>query len=179
MSESGKAAIVAGMMDLAGVYRVLCFASQRKLSLRYDEAALSERQVILKLAAVLASLPPPSSAPSSVGAAGRKSALSALPKIAGAGQKLLEKGWTAAENAVERVNPASRGKNLPFDAKEWGVHFINDLVAFYLIRVHWTRITKQWLPDPWAFRYQWLTIIYLTFVLVRYRKASLKKNAAK
>jgi len=31
------------------------------------------------------------------------------------------------------------------------VNFLNDLLAFYLIRVHWDLITQQWLRDPLKF----------------------------
>ncbi|HAY26528.1 MAG TPA: hypothetical protein DCY47_03210 [Candidatus Accumulibacter sp.] len=50
------------------------------------------------------------------------------------------------------------------------LNFLNDLLAFYLIRVHWDLITQQWLRDPLKFRAAWLTIFYLVFLLVRYRK---------
>jgi hypothetical protein len=50
------------------------------------------------------------------------------------------------------------------------INFLNDLLAFYLIRVHWDLITQRWLREPLKFRYAWLTIFYLVFLLVRYRK---------
>ena len=60
---------------------------------------------------------------------------------------------------------------MPFDAKDWALHFANDLVVYYLIRTHWDRIMRQWLPNPWTYRYQWATVVYLVFLLVRFRKA--------
>jgi hypothetical protein len=49
-------------------------------------------------------------------------------------------------------------------------NFFNDIVAFYLIKVHWDLITKRWLQNPLANSNAWLTTFYLVFLLVRYRK---------
>ena len=49
-------------------------------------------------------------------------------------------------------------------------NFFNDIVAFYLIKVHWELITKRWLQNPLANSNAWLTTFYLVFLLVRYRK---------
>ncbi len=49
-------------------------------------------------------------------------------------------------------------------------NFLNDIVAFYLIKAHWDLITKRWLKDPVKYGNAWLTIFYLVFLLVRYRK---------
>jgi hypothetical protein len=54
-------------------------------------------------------------------------------------------------------------------------NFLNDLLAFYLIRVHWDLITQRWLREPLKYRNAWLTVFYLVFLLVRYRKAVAKK----
>jgi hypothetical protein len=168
------------LLELDGVYRVLLFSAAGKLSIRYDMAALEERQVVKHLAAVVSALPaqapPDETLPSTTKVAQN---LLAHPLVRWGGDKFQQSQRTVQTVVQRMASKTGSAKPLPFDAKEWGVHFINDLVAFYLIRVHWTRITQQWLPNPWAFRYQWMTIIYLTFVLVRYRKASLKKSAAK
>lgn len=50
------------------------------------------------------------------------------------------------------------------------INFANDVLAFYLIRVHWNRITQQWLRFPAQHADAWLAVFYLTFLLVRYRK---------
>ena len=50
------------------------------------------------------------------------------------------------------------------------INFFNDIVAFYLIKVHWELITKRWLQNPVANSNAWLTTFYLVFLLVRYRK---------
>lgn len=175
--------LAAALMRRDGIYRVLTFVRSGKLSIRYDTVVLTEGQVFKILAAEVAALPAKAKAVApaaeSSGLRGIGERLQNLP-MARWGQEKLRQGRLAA-GAVQQLARLKSGKSapLPFDAKEWGIHFINDLVAFYLIRVHWTRITQQWLPNPLAFRYQWLTIIYLTFILVRYRKAALGRAAAK
>jgi hypothetical protein len=48
--------------------------------------------------------------------------------------------------------------------------FLTDVVVLYLIRVHWDRITQQWLRNPIRFRYEWLAVFYLTYLMVRARQ---------
>ncbi|TAN46023.1 MAG: hypothetical protein EPN26_15865 [Rhodospirillales bacterium] len=167
------------MARLEGVYRVLIFARSRKLSIRYDQAACAEAQVIRHLAALVTKMPDSFQPEPSATLKGLKQKILSNP-LARWGQEKLEQTRKGAETVKQLVDiKMGKKQPLPFDAKEWGIHFVNDLVAFYLIRVHWERIFRQWLPDPWTYRYQWLTIIYLTTVLVRYRKSSAKKSEAK
>jgi hypothetical protein len=51
------------------------------------------------------------------------------------------------------------------------INFLNDLVAFYLVKVHWELISQRWLKNPVKHADAWLTVFYLMFLLVRYRKA--------
>jgi hypothetical protein len=50
------------------------------------------------------------------------------------------------------------------------IGFINDLVTFYLVKVHWELITTRWLKQPIKYRSAWMTTFYLLFLLVRHRK---------
>ncbi len=52
------------------------------------------------------------------------------------------------------------------------INFANDIVAFYLIRIHWNLITQHWIKSPLRHADAWLTVFYLTFLLVRYRKGA-------
>jgi hypothetical protein len=55
------------------------------------------------------------------------------------------------------------------------INFFNDIVVFYLIKVHWELITQKWLKQPLKNLNAWVTTFYLVFLLVRYRKQSTKK----
>jgi len=50
------------------------------------------------------------------------------------------------------------------------LNFLNDILAFYLIKMHWELITRRWLKHPLKFADAWLAVFYLVFLLVRYRK---------
>ena len=51
------------------------------------------------------------------------------------------------------------------------INFLNDLVAFYLVKVHWELISQRWLKSPAKHADAWLAAFYLVFLLVRYRKS--------
>lgn len=57
------------------------------------------------------------------------------------------------------------------------INFANDIVAFYLIRIHWNLITQQWIKSPLRHADAWLTVFYFTFLLVRYRKGAVRSAA--
>lgn len=57
------------------------------------------------------------------------------------------------------------------------LNFLNDMVAFYLVRVHWDLITQRWLRQPLQFRKAWMAVFYLIFLLVRFRRQMQKANA--
>jgi hypothetical protein len=50
------------------------------------------------------------------------------------------------------------------------LNFLNDVLMFYLIKVHWELITKRWMKDPVKHADAWLTTFYLIFLLIRFRK---------
>lgn len=162
-----------GLPHLEGIYRVDVYRRPAKLSLRFDTAACSERDVVKALADLVADiaehldeLSAPADAPR--GFVARLKEIGPIKRLRARYQRVKQQGSIAA-----RVIGAKMGlaEPLPFDAREWIMNFFNDLVAFYLIKVHWERITKQWLLDPIKFRYQWATVIYLVFLLVQSRKA--------
>lgn len=47
------------------------------------------------------------------------------------------------------------------------ITFFNDVLILFLIKTHWTLITKKWLLSPLKYRYQWLTILYLMYLFIR------------
>ncbi|MGE4279250.1 MAG: hypothetical protein AB7G62_06645 [Magnetospirillum sp.] len=169
-SPHAVAALETGLRRVPGIYRVTVFPAMGKLSIRWFEEECSLAELVRALAAL-------------VGPAAEAGAVPAAP-APGLLQRLKQAGplarlrtryddVRAKGELVYRLMAAKSGVKgaLPFDAKDWFVHFANDLVVFYLIRLHWDRIVGQWLPRPWTFRYQWMTVVYLVFLLVRFRKA--------
>jgi hypothetical protein len=178
--------IVAALRARAGVYRVTLYVGDGKLSVFYDEHVCTVHDVAR---ALFSSLKPVASEVASEGQTTLSLAISPAvqgpsPTLSGGIQKLEARARRQVEvlmQAMSRVPPL-RGLQtrvqpvLESALTEKAVtNFLNDLLAFYLIRVHWDLITQHWLREPLKFRNAWLTVFYLVFLLVRYRKAVAKK----
>ena len=180
--------LCAGLREQAGVYRVTVYTGDGKLSVFYDEHTCTVHAVARKLLALLADLPAePDAAP--VKASGTAS--QAAP-LAAASEKLtrgLQSFESQARRQLQRLMqtlgryPQLQGVQSRMQpvlesaiSEKAVINFLNDLVAFYLVRVHWDLITQRWLREPLRFRNAWLTVFYLVFLLVRYRKLVVAKK---
>jgi len=148
---------------LSGVMRTSWLTVEGKLAVRFDPQRLTHADVARRIKALLpapaiesqaAELPepaPPPAEPNSVGLTERLDDLRA---------KLIA---AAPERFRPLVESATTEKAV--------TNFFNDIVAFYLIKTHWDLIVKYWIKDPVKFSNAWLTVFYLVFLLVRYRKS--------
>lgn len=191
LCHAATAAVVEGSLrQVEGVYRVDFDLPSRRLSIRFDSHVCTTGDVASQLKALLKRVAPHLPAcppPSSASASSDGEALANHP-FHKAGERVRE----VAREAAARVKVALAGLNPPavaegsLQAKLQPViasaltekaitNFINDIVAFYLIKVHWELISQRWLKDPLKFRNAWLTTFYLVFLLVRYRKQGAKK----
>ncbi|CAA7612525.1 hypothetical protein [Magnetospirillum sp. SS-4] len=172
-----------------GVYRVHVFTGAGKLSIRFMEDVCPLPTLVAALSGLVASLAEGGQAPAPVpggredGPAGQPPGWLARLKEAAPVRAVRQRydDLRAKAEVLGKIVAIKTGKPIPAgnDLQEWMIHFLNDLVAFYLIRQHWDRIIGQWLPRPWTYRYQWLSVLYLTFLLVRYRKGAVPKVARK
>lgn len=152
------AGIETGMAGLSGVRRAHVDAAGQSLTLGFDAAQLSTASVARHLFSLLERLP--EEAPAVAPALGLQPALDRLKTI------LIPPGEAPPGSLRARVQPV-----LESALTEKAVtNFFNDIVAFYLIKTHWDLITKRWLQNPLAHSNAWLTVFYLVFLLVRYRK---------
>ena len=55
------------------------------------------------------------------------------------------------------------------DPEKTMVNFFNDILVLYLIKTHWHVITQHWIVKPFRHRYEWMTVFYLMYLLVRSR----------
>jgi hypothetical protein len=174
------------LTGLSGVYRVDLYPNFNKLAVRFHPAVCDRRRVALTLRAAVEAaqdrdllpgcarcaerLPPdagPSAAPQ---APGLKAKLLNLPPLRWVRDKLQQFRHTAG--ALQTLS-ANRFGMVPavLQDPEKALHdFFNDILVLYLIKVHWERITTQWLRAPFRFRYQWLAAFYLTYLMVRARR---------
>ena len=177
------------LLELDGVYRVDSFPTAHKLAIRYQSVACSLGAVAQRLReavheAVASGAPGGAAAVSPptqpARAAPPRRRVDAVRWLQAKGGSLRERAheWRAkaigfTHYAKARVESDSR---LPKGLDERTViNFLNDIAALYLVKIHWDLITKRWTQAPFTYRYEWLTVFYLVFLLVRSRKQALKK----
>lgn len=162
-------ALEAGVCALAGVTTVAVDPGWKRISIRYDAAALTTAQVARQLFDVIDALPDEAVASPEVPA----KAPPAQATNSGI-QPLLDKVKATVIPPGEAPAGSLRARFQPMLesalTEKAVTNFFNDIVAFYLIKVHWDLITKRWLQNPLANSNAWLTTFYLVFLLVRYRK---------
>lgn len=160
-------ALERGSAALAGVRSAAVDRGWRRISLRHDPAVLGTAQLARQLAGLIDTLPDEVEA---------EAAPTAVPEPAGGGLQPLLDRVRAALPPADAAPPGSlQARVLPvLDSalnEKAILNFINDIVVFYLVRVHWDLITKQWLKQPLAHSNAWMTTFYLVFLLIRYRKS--------
>ncbi len=166
------------IQEIEGIYRVSLFRRQRKLSINYQETVCEFKHMAKQLFQLLSELD-------------KKGLL--IPKVVNElknkktkrSVKDRFKEWKAAKWANEKYTDAKEtvhaakviGKlglkkpnALIKDPEKAIIDFLNDILLLYLIKIHWTRITQEWIPKPWAFRYEWTAVFYLFYLLMRSRK---------
>jgi hypothetical protein len=156
-------AIENGLRSLAGVLRVTLLTTEGRLAVRFDPHVCTAAAVALRLKSALPDLPelPATAAP--------EPATDAIEPAAGtdAGEQLARLRDKLTQVVPQRFLPMVESAL----TEKAVTNFFNDIVAFYLIRTHWDLITKYWLKDPVKYGNAWLTVFYLVFLLVRYRKS--------
>jgi hypothetical protein len=168
-----------GLHQLEGVRRVVVYSDQRKLSIFYMENVCDVYQVVRKLARLIALLvdrgfvtPEGKAVPPTW--KDRLKARFASVRAGGSVRARITRWREQAKmaknllNAQWKVNPALR--MLGDNPEKAAYGFFNDIVTFYLIKVHWDLILGKWLKSPLRYRYEWLTVFYFVFLLVRSRK---------
>jgi len=177
---SAAAAIRQHLEAVDGIYRVRLSATHDKLSVRFHPAVCDLRRVAGALADGLraveaAGLEPGcerciQEAREQARASGLKARVLNLRPVRWVREKTGE--MRQAASALQRLS-RSRLTHVPavLQNPERAAHeFLTDILVLYLIRVHWDRVTQQWLRAPFAHRYEWLAVFYLTYLMVRARR---------
>lgn len=168
--EAG-AAIESGLGGMAGVQRVTLLTAEGKLAVRFDPHVASHGGIALRIKHLLAALPEAETTAQPAPAEAGMPAAAAAPQEP---QVLL--GFALRfDDMRERLIAAAPDRFRPMvesaTTEKAVTNFFNDIVAFYLIKVHWDLIVNRWIKDPVKFGNAWLTVFYLVFLLVRYRKS--------
>jgi len=169
----------ARILGIDGVYRVDLFRKQKKLSIRYQELVCDFQALAKQLFLLLSELD--------------EQQLLIAPVVNDVDSRKPEswnlkskvKSWKASRWVTEKYSDAKetahaakviakiglkKPKSFVKDPEKTIIDFLNDVLALYLIRLHWTRITQEWILKPWAFKSQWAAVFYLFYLLVRSRK---------
>lgn len=186
-SATAGSALSKALYAQRGVYRVTLDAGNGKLAVRYDEHVCSVHAVARTLFTALSRLAAENTASDSA----ETSRAFPIQPVALPGERLangIQHLETRARQQLKRLMQGMshyrqlRGIQARVQpvlesalTEKAIINFLNDLIAFYLVRVHWDLITQRWLRQPLKFRNAWLTVFYLVFLLVRYRKTVVKK----
>ena len=168
--------ITARILEIEGVYSVDLFRKQKKLSIRYHEVVCEFKQLANQLYQILSemdddgSLLAPVVNEVSSAVLNLKSRFKSLKASRWASEKYTDaKDTVHAAKVITRLG-LKKQKSILNDPEKAIIDFCNDILILYLIKLHWTRITKEWIPSPWAFRYQWTAVFYLFYLLMRSRR---------
>lgn len=162
LRNAGAGAMIeSALRGVTGVYRVTLLTAEGKLAVRFDPHVCTAGAVALRLKGVLAEFPEEATA------APQDAATAPAAAPADMGERLGVARDRLVQAMPERFQPLVESAL----TEKAVTNFFNDIVAFYLIRVHWEQITKLWIKNPVKYGNAWLTVFYLVFLLVRYRKS--------
>lgn len=172
---AARAHLEAGLRQQPGVYRVEFETAARRLSIRFEPQQCDLKAVARHLRNLLDSLPaePAAAAAPSADplATARQAVERGAKEINVRLRRLLDtlREPGAPEGSLQaRLQPVLKSAL----TEKAAINFLNDILMFYLIKVHWDLITKRWMKDPVGHASAWATTFYLVFLLVRYRKSN-------
>ena len=175
---SGEAAkaVTDGISGIDGVYRVNLYRGQQKLSIRFEESFCDFKSLARQLFDLLADLETTGFLkPKPVSKSARwkekaKSSFDDFKVTRWAKEKFGDaKETVQAAKVITRLG-MKKPKAFIDDPEKAIVDFLNDILVIFLIRLHWTEITQNWLLKPLKYRYEWMALFYMFFLLVRSRK---------
>ncbi len=161
-------AIARGLAATPGAAAATVDPDGRRVSIRFEASTVSAGQVARALFALVAGLPAAGESPDESSAQPQASFANGLQPVLDRLKAMLTPATPPAEGSLQaRFQPLVESAL----TEKAITNFFNDIVAFYLIKTHWDLITKRWLQNPVAHSNAWLTVFYLVFLLVRYRKS--------
>jgi len=168
--------LVSELRRIEGVYRVDLSPRQEKLSVRFLEHICAFEALIQALYRLLTAVEwaepeqtertaeTAASIPPVARASGWQPARWLRGKVQEARETVAAMGVLARREAVQqRARSVLSEDNVIFA--------LNDVLAVYLIKLHWPLITQQWIRRPWLHRYEWMAAGYLMYLFARSRRA--------
>jgi hypothetical protein len=168
-----------GISQINGVFRVKLYRSQQKLSIRFHESVCDYKSLAKQIYLLLDNLEKNDKLTPSPAFESKSSNLwKEKVKSEWEGHKATRWVKEKISEAKETIHAAKILTNLgsnnkaPFikNYEKNVIDFLNDILALYLIKLHWNNITQQWLVKPFKHRYEWTALSYMIFLLVRSRR---------
>lgn len=169
-------ALTEKLLELEGVYRVVLYRRQQKLSIRFQETICEFESLVKQLYQILDEI-------EKAGLFNPKPiAKSRLWKERANGNKAkseplnwFKQKYTDAKDTVHAAKVVGKiGLKKPKaflnDPEKAVIDFLNDILVLFLIKLHWQHITQQWIVKPFKYRYEWMAIFYMFYLLIRSRK---------
>lgn len=169
-------AVTDGISGIDGVYRVNLYRNQQKLSIRFNEAVCDFKSLARQLFDLLTDLDTKGAlkpAPVSTSTRWKEKAKARSDDFKVT--RWAKEKFGAAKETVQAAKVITRlGMKKPNafmdDPEKAVISFLNDILVLFLIKLHWNDITQKWLLKPFMYRYEWMALFYLFFLLVRSRK---------
>ncbi len=172
-------AIEDGILAIEGVYRVNLYRRQQKLSIRFQESVCDFKSLARQLYQLLADLEKAGAfKQEAVVQTGHNATWQEKTKARFNGFKATRWAKEKYSDAKETVQAAKiitklgmkKPKAFVNDPEKAMIDFFNDILVLFLIKLHWTNITQQWLLKPLKYRYEWMALFYMFYLLVRSRR---------
>jgi hypothetical protein len=158
------------------VYRVNLYRGQQKLSIRFNETVCDFKTLARQLFDLLSDLETKDALkpkPVSTSVRWKEKAKAKIDNFQVT--RWAKEKFGAAKETVQAAKVITRlGMKKPNafiqDPEKAVISFLNDILVLFLIKLHWNDITQNWLLKPFKYRYEWMALFYLFFLLVRSRK---------
>ncbi|WP_024300201.1 hypothetical protein [Methylomicrobium lacus] len=167
-------ALTGRLLAVDGVYRVHVYRSQRKLAIRYQETVHDFTGLCKLLFRIVSELEKEALAearPKAVQIAKQrvKNRLKNIKVFRWFGNKYDDAKETLQAAKIVTTGLTKPGKFFK-DPEKMVIDFLNDMLVLFLIRLHWDHITKEWIPRPFRYRYEWMAAFYMIYLLMRSRR---------
>jgi len=176
VGETAAHRLVDKIILLDAVSRIQIYRKAKKLSIRFNEDRCGFKQLAKALYQIITEL-------EKEGCFVERAEVSAGQTRQKIGQKIknskvsrwFNDKYKATRETVQAAKIVTKvgmkgPKSLINDPEKAIIDFFNDVLTLYLIKLHWTRITQEWIPRPFVHRYEWLATFYLFYLLIRSRR---------
>lgn len=175
-SAGASKALTDRLLALDGVYRVVLYPRQKKLSIRFQETVCDFKSLAKQMFQILADMEKADAFKQKAIAKPRFWQSRAKRETVRPGPtRWFKQKYTDAKDTIHAAKVVGKiGLKKPKaflkDPEKAVIDFLNDILVLFLIKLHWQHITQQWIVKPFKYRYEWMAVFYMFYLLLRSRK---------